>query len=89
MIHARPGGGERDLGPGTQPVATTAPGGRTIAIWQNGKGLWTKSLETEIPGKLLAAEGRFPCLVSLPESSAALAAYERGDGIVIERLETR
>jgi hypothetical protein len=88
VIHARPGGGERDLGPGTQPVATTA-GGRTIAIWQNGKGLWTKGVETAGPGALLAAEGRFPSLVNLPDSSGALLAYERGDGIVIERAGLR
>lgn len=88
VIHTRPGGGERDLGPGTQPVATTA-GGRTIAIWQKGKGLWSARLETEDAGAALADEGRFPCLLSLPESSAVLAAYERGDGIVIESIGTR
>jgi hypothetical protein len=88
VFYARPGGGERDLGPGTQPVATTA-GGRTIAVWQNGKGLWTTIPETEGPGTLLAAEGRFPSLVSLQDSSGALVAYERGDGIVIESVGVR
>ncbi len=85
VIHVRPGGTERDLGPGTQPVATAA-GNRTIAIWQNGKGLWTRSLETEGADKLLAAEGRFPSLISGPASSHPIVAYERGDGIVIELL---
>ncbi|MEY4688498.1 MAG: hypothetical protein RIR76_2521 [Verrucomicrobiota bacterium] len=88
VFHARPGLGERELGPGTQPVATTV-GGSTITVWQNGKELWTKHVETDGPGTLLTPEGRFPSLVSLQGSSGALVAYERGDGIVIESVGLR
>lgn len=88
VIHVSPGGGERDLGAGTQPVATTA-GGRAIAVWQDGSTLRARTLGTPGPVTLLAPEGRFPSLAGGPGSSRALVAYERGDGIVIDSLETR
>ena len=83
VIHAPPGGGERDLGPGIQPVAT-AVGGRTLALWQNGRGLWMEFLGMENSGRPFTAEGRFPSLLTLSDSRRAIAAYEQGDGIVID-----
>ncbi|MFM1749742.1 MAG: hypothetical protein RLZZ188_3408 [Verrucomicrobiota bacterium] len=83
---ARPSEPERDLGPGTQPVVAAAMG-RVIVVWQRGQGLWMTTGDGMGAANSLTEEGKFPALLAIPSQGGFLAAYERGDAIVIRRVE--
>lgn len=82
---SRPGASERDLGPGAQPVVAVAKG-RAIVVWQRDRGLWMTTADGTGAGTPLAEEGKFPALLAIPGQGGFLAAYERGDAIVIRRM---
>ena len=82
---ARSGELEQDLGLGTQPVVASA-NGRARVIWQRGPGLWTTMAGGTHSATSLADQGKFPALLALPGKDGFLAAYERGDAIVIRHL---
>jgi hypothetical protein len=81
---------ETNLGKGKQPVAVQASNGVSWVVWQQGTDL--VALENR-PGSALmkkASDARFPSLVSLPNGTGVLLAYERGAkdalSISVERL---
>lgn len=80
---------ETKLGSGRQPVAIGGAG-QTVVVWNDGSGLVAvRDLHRPEPTKL-AAEARFPIVVSLPDGKGAMLAYERStkgvNAIAIERL---
>lgn len=86
IFFARPGDGERKLAKGTQPVAL-ATAKRSVAVWQQGKDLWSCSLEEGSAATLLTKGAQFPALVAVPGSDRVLVAYEQGTAAVVAPLE--
>lgn len=80
---------EMKLGSGRQPVAVGA-NGQTVVVWNDGSGLVAvRDVRNPEPVKL-AADARFPILVTLPGGKGTVVAYERGtrgtSGVTVERL---
>lgn len=86
VFFARPGAAERKLAAGTQPVAL-ATARRSVAVWQQGKDLWSSSLEEGSTPALVAKGAQFPAVVALPGTDRVLVAYERGADAVVAPLE--
>lgn len=78
-------GGEAEqlLGKGMQPVAL-ATAQRRVAVWQQGADLWTTALGAKPTPRLLAAQAKFPALISLPGRDLMLVAFERGTGVIVD-----
>lgn len=80
-----PGQPEQKIAPGQQPVAATTARGTSVA-WQQGPDLWaTRSFGRGAPA-LRANLARFPALIPLPGTDSVLLAYERGNGVSVERF---
>ena len=85
-----PEGAEIRLGKGKQPVAVQI-GAEPVGVWQQGTDLVSTRGLTGGEPLSQARDARFPSLVSLPNGTGALLAYERGPAkgattVTIERL---
>jgi hypothetical protein len=86
IYFARPGAPERKVADGTQPVALATPR-RSVAVWQQGKDLWSVSLAEGSSPVLLARVAQFPSIAAIPGTDRILVAYERGTDAVVAALE--